>query len=297
MGPPRLQSPISGSLWMSRIVPILGIVLLYRFLSQELSEMQTNPKATLFATIAASLIHLNTATIDLSWHAPNATLINNLTQVIRGAGVYGFIYNSSAIPTNEYGVYNWCNMPHVRATEYTKPTSEYKLQYVEVVCFATPHYCTIFNDCWQIHRHHKRTVYASNSFPVESYEWNCDDEGLFYYGQPKNGNKSTPTHWQQYISSQNPFIPSGFLGTCQFPQITAEGLDDSWQHGKDLYGVYHDLLGFLPDDATEKVNFRVTQNVITSEVAGMVINGMFKTQADYPLLVQVRHLYAPGTSH
>jgi 2-phosphoxylose phosphatase len=64
-------------------------------------------------------------------------------------------------------------------------------------------------------------------------------------------------------------------------------LDDSWQHGHDLYGVYHDLLGFLPDDANEKVSFRVTQNVITSEVAGMVVNGMFNTQNDVPLLIEV----------
>jgi acid phosphatase len=55
-----------------------------------------------------------------------------------------------------------------------------------------------------------------------------------------------------------------------------------------LYGVYHDLLGFLPGNAEDKVTFRVTQNVITSEVAGMVLNGMFGTEADYPLLIQVR---------
>lgn len=139
----------------------------------------------------------------------------------------------------------------------------------------------------QIHRHHKRTVYASNSFPVESYGWDCNDEGLFYYGQPSKGKKSTPAYWQGYISPTNPFIPSGFLGTCQFPQITAEGLDDSWQHGRDLYGVYHDLLHFLPAHVDGKVTFRVTQNVITSEVAGMAINGMFGTEANYPLLVEV----------
>jgi hypothetical protein len=130
-------------------------------------------------------------------------------------------------------------------------------------------------------------VYASNSFPVESYGWDCDDEGLFYYGQPATGRKSAQAYWQGYISPTNPFIPSGFLGSCQFPQITAEGLDDSWQHGRDLYGVYHDLLHFLPRHADGKVTFRVTQNVITSEVAGMAINGMFGTEAQYPLLVQV----------
>jgi hypothetical protein len=87
-------------------------------------------------------------------------------------------------------------------------------------------------------------------------------------------------------------VPSGFLGTCQFPQITAEGLDDSWQHGKDLYHVYHDILRFLPDNVDDKITFRVTQNVITSEVAGMVINGMFGTEADYPLLVEVSLIVA-----
>lgn len=88
----------------------------------------------------------------------------------------------------------------------------------------------------------------------------------------------------------NPFTPAGFFGSCQFPQITAGGLEDAWQHGRDLYGVYHDLLGFLPDGVaagSEEVRFRVTQNVITSQVAGMVIDGMFGSQADVPLLVQV----------
>lgn len=85
----------------------------------------------------------------------------------------------------------------------------------------------------------------------------------------------------------NPFKPSGFIGSCQFPQITAGGLDDSWQHGKDLYGVYHDLVNFLPDDISGAVSFRVTQNTITSQVAGMVINGMFNTQDNIEVLVEV----------
>jgi hypothetical protein len=64
-------------------------------------------------------------------------------------------------------------------------------------------------------------------------------------------------------------------------------LQDSWQHGKDLYGVYHDLLGFLPDDIVGKVTFRVTNNVITSEVAGMIVGGMFGADVSAPLLIQV----------
>jgi hypothetical protein len=51
--------------------------------------------------------------------------------------------------------------------------------------------------------------------------------------------------------------------------------------------VYHDLLQFLPDEITGAMSFRVTQNTITSQVAGMVINGMFNTQDNIQLLVEV----------
>jgi acid phosphatase len=142
----------------------------------------------------------------------------------------------------------------------------------------------------QIHRHHKRTPYASNAFPVEPYQWNCDDQGLFYYGQPfTGGRKPAASYWQGVISPINPFVPSGWIGTCQFPQITATGLDDSWHHGADLYEVYHDLLRLLParhEDWRSKVAYRVTNNVITSQVAGMVINGMWGTTDSVPLLIQ-----------
>ncbi|CAG8973693.1 hypothetical protein HYALB_00006963 [Hymenoscyphus albidus] len=270
MDTPRRQSPFLGGHWTLKLIPIVGIIFLFLFLRGETSSMYSETQTGFLAALAGGIVQSGrNASVDLNWYAPKATAINNLTQVMGGSGVYGFIYNSSVTPAERYGDYNWCNMPHVRATEYKRALPEYSLQYVEV-----------------IHRHHKRTVYASNSFPVESYGWDCGDEGLFYYGQPKNGKRSAPAYWEGYLSLQNPFKPSGFLGSCQFPQITAKGLEDSWQHGKDLYEVYHDLLGFLPDDADEKVVFRVTQNVITSEVAGMVINGMFETECEYPLAIQ-----------
>lgn len=166
-------------------------------------------------------------------------------------------------------------MPHVRRAEYPEVNSSFVLEYVEVV-----------------HRHHKRTPYAANTFPVESYPWYCDNEGLFYYGAPlptHGANHSANTYWSVYTSSSNPLAPRGFNGTCQFPQITRGGLDDSWQHGNDLYGVYHGLLGFLPDKYDANfVSFRVTNNVITSQVASMVTSGMFggEAQQNLPLLVQ-----------
>lgn len=152
----------------------------------------------------------------------------------------------------------------------------------------------------QMHRHHKRTVYAANSFPVESYPWDCNGEGLYHYGRPLAGAvdgfgagqdvTAASSYWQGYVSPVNPFRPPGFQGTCQFPQITSGGLDDSWQHGADLYATYHDLLGFLPsrrEDWQKKAKYRVTHNVITSQVAGMVINGMWGSTGSVPLLVEV----------
>ncbi|KAI0867872.1 histidine acid phosphatase [Hypoxylon argillaceum] len=214
--------------------------------------------------------------VDLGWYPPRHTSVNDLATALRGTGVYGFIFNSSHTPDAEYGTYNWCNMPHVRRTEYVRPAGGYELRYVEV-----------------IQRHHKRTPYASNAFPVESYHWDCNDQGLYYYGAPFSAGDErhpAPGFWQGFTSSVNPFVPAGWVGTCQFPQITAPGLDDSYVHGEDLYGVYHDLLGFLPSrgarDWGRRVVYRVTQNVITSQVAGMLIGGTWYASASTPLLIQ-----------
>lgn len=141
----------------------------------------------------------------------------------------------------------------------------------------------------QIHRHHKRTPYAANTFPYEAISWSCSNEGLFYYGQPLNpvSDSAASTYWQVYTSTSNPLAPTGFNGTCQFPQITRTGFEDSWQHGKDLFGVYHDLLNFLPAKKDNTSSFRVTNNVITSQVGGMVVNSMYPSSTGpFPLLIQ-----------
>jgi hypothetical protein len=124
---------------------------------------------------------------------------------------------------------------------------------------------------------------------VEGYAWDCNDTAQYHYGQPARGHASATTFWQVDETPLNPFTARGFNGSCSFPQITAGGLEDSWQHGRDLYEVYHDLLGFLPDALdSDKVRFRVTNNVITSQVAGMVIEGMYSWRKNVPLIAQVR---------
>ena len=210
--------------------------------------------------------------VDLVWHAPNATEINNLSSVVNGTDIYGFVFNATTPEDVPYSTYNWCNMPRIRATEYPAAPAEYKLEYVEV-----------------IHRHHKRTPYADNTFPHETYTWDCNDQALVYYGIPIPDGAAAQCAWQVFTSEANPFAPAAFNGTCQFPQITRQGLLDSRQHGSDLYGVYRDRLKFLPATYDpKKVHFRVTNNVITSQVAGQVIIGMFPETANtsVPVLIQ-----------
>ncbi|GAB7365215.1 hypothetical protein MBLNU230_g6301t1 [Neophaeotheca triangularis] len=208
----------------------------------------------------------NNSSVNLNWHPPIQSNINSLSSAINGTGTYGFIYNSSQGPPDAD---NWCNMPHVNPKTYPRvDDTKYKLEYVQV-----------------IHRHHKRTPYASNTFPIETYPWNCDDQGLFYGGKPLNppGNASASTYWNVYTSPSNPLRPDGFPGTCQFPQITRGGLDDSHQHGADLKAVYNDLLHFLPATySPDTTSYRVTNNVITSQVASMLIAAMHPTLNNTP---------------
>jgi hypothetical protein len=135
MPPPTSQLETRAAPWIPRVLPALVVILIYRFVVQEIAIMRADPGLGFMAAVVASLARhgLATSTVDLSWHAPRSTEINNLTQVVGGSGIYGFIFNSSDTPAHEYGTYNWCNMPHVRSAEYKKAPSQYQLQYVEVV--------------------------------------------------------------------------------------------------------------------------------------------------------------------
>ena len=64
-------------------------------------------RVSLGSIAKATLIH----------YPPRVTNINNFTFVMQGTGALG-IFNSSFTPPQQYGEYNWCNMPHVRTTEY-----------------------------------------------------------------------------------------------------------------------------------------------------------------------------------
>jgi len=84
-------------------------------------------------TIATAVVGQNDVQVDLNWHAPKKSWINDLGQVLNSTGTNGFLFNSSQLPIDvKYGTYNWCNMPHVRKEEYVKVDEGFELVYVEV---------------------------------------------------------------------------------------------------------------------------------------------------------------------
>ncbi|KAF9465582.1 histidine phosphatase [Collybia nuda] len=207
-------------------------------------------------------------------YPPASSTINNFTFSLDGSGSPG-IFSSSATPDKLYGEYNWCNMPHVRDREYKTPSKDFVLQYVEV-----------------IQRHHKRTPYGSNTFFKEDVTWNCVGEGVLSGLKTSRGpgSDAADIQWQ---ASTNPFNPwtttvgPGFVGsTCQFPQITGEGLGDAITHGTDLRGVYAKRLGLGSrfDPSTSQI--RVTNNVITSQVASGLVKGLFPQSTGIEVFVQ-----------
>lgn len=152
-------------------------------------------------------------------------------------------------------------MPHVRTKEYRTPSKDFELQFVEV-----------------IQRHHKRTPYSSNTFFKEDVSWDCDGSGPVV-GLSSSKVDITQVEWQASVPPANPFatlVGPGFLGsTCQFPSITAEGLADSFTHGSDLRRVYAKRLNLHDKFDPSVGRIRVTNNVITSQVASGLLRGLF----------------------
>ncbi|KAG6828631.1 hypothetical protein H0H92_007223 [Tricholoma furcatifolium] len=227
-----------------------------------------------FIAAAIALVPLLGASATVIHYPPNATNINNLTFVLNGTGAPG-IFNSSITPDNVYGEYNWCNMPHVRTREYKTPSSDYTLEYVEV-----------------IQRHHKRTPYSSNTFFKEDIPWSCEGQGPEYGLRTASGSGADvpDIQWQATTNPLNPWtntIGPGFVNsTCQFPQITDQGLADAMTHGEDLRAVYASRLGLSTILDPTITTIRVTNNQITSQVASGLVKGLFPSTTDAQVLIQ-----------
>ncbi|OQD89556.1 hypothetical protein PENANT_c002G01407 [Penicillium antarcticum] len=182
-------------------------------------------------------------------------------------GTYGGIYKA---PTNgptagePYGTYDYCFMPHPRSEEYTLPeaigkgSGKGKLVYLEY-----------------LQRHQRRSPY--NILPGgENQAYECDNVRPYLYGGPNSasGIQPVPMYAQTYEDPSNPFTP-GVNGTCQYPQITIGGVQDGYQHGKDLWAVYGKKLGFIPKKPNNRVWFRSSDSALTQASAGAVLRGVW----------------------
>jgi len=111
------------------------------------------PQPLFWLALSSPQRYLVDAATNAKWQPPHSTRTNNFDFSLKGHGVNGFVYNSSLAVAG----YNYCNMPHVTPSNYETPDLKmYSLEHVEV-----------------IHRHHKRTPYASNTFPREDRDWGC----------------------------------------------------------------------------------------------------------------------------
>lgn len=160
-----------------------------------------------------------------------------------------------------FGSYNYCYMPHPRRDQYD-PVENGKLLYVEY-----------------IQRHQKRTPY--NLIPGDAFF--CD--GSYQLTGNRLPNSNAPAAHLIIETPTNEF--TDINGTCQYPQLTAGGLMDAEQHGRDLWGVYGELLGLLPvEPGCDQVKHRASNSRLTEATANGVMRGIWTSQFDLPLYQQ-----------
>ena len=84
-------------------------------------------------------------------------------------------------------------------------------------------------------------------------------------------------HANVYTDPNNPFVDvlPYVNATCMFPQLTFGGLLDGFQHGKDLWAVYGEKLGIIPNEPSQKVWLRSTSSPLTQQSAGGVLRGIW----------------------
>lgn len=108
--------------------------------------------------------------------------------------------------------------------------------------------------------------------------YHCDNVRPYLYGGPSsdNGMQPVPVYAQTYEDPNDPFKTGVSVNsTCQFPQITIGGIEDGYQHGKDLRNVYQKRLGLIPEQPNERVWFRSSESPLTQASAGAVLRGIW----------------------
>ena len=110
----------------------------------------------------------------------------------------------------------------------------------------------------------------------QNQAYHCDNVRPYLYAGPNdsNGIQPMPVYAQTYQDPNDPF-KTGVNSTCQFPQITIGGIEDGYQHGKDIWDVYHTKLGLIPKEPNERVWFRSSDSALVQASAGAVLRGVW----------------------
>ncbi|KAJ5222945.1 uncharacterized protein N7469_009185 [Penicillium citrinum] len=179
------------------------------------------------------------------------------------AGTYGGFYQAGTRgPTggDPYGTYDYCSMPHPREYELPSQASGGAAKLVKLS---------------YLQRHQRRSPY--NILPGgENQAYHCDNVRPYLYAGPNSasGMQPMPVYAQTYGDPNDPF-KTGVNSTCQFPQITIGGIEDGYQHGKDIWNVYHKKLGLIPKQPNERVWFRSSDSPLVQASAGAVLRGVW----------------------
>ncbi|KAG6853272.1 hypothetical protein C0991_005543 [Blastosporella zonata] len=137
-------------------------------------------------------------------------------------------------------------------------------------------------------------IYTSSVTPTKvygEYNWcNMPHVRTREYKTPSRDFTLEYVEWQAFTNQANPWtntVGPGFVGsTCQLPQITEEGLEDSITHGEDLRAVYATRLGLGLFINPSTAQIRVTNNQITSQVASGLLKGLFPASTGIQALIQ-----------
>ncbi|KAN0109872.1 phosphoglycerate mutase-like protein [Russula decolorans] len=170
---------------------------------------------------------------------------------------------SSPYSSRPWDTSRYCNAPHVNASYYQAAEEGAELVHLTILM-----------------RHHKRTPVAlvPNERGInDGIEWNCSGVRQFTY----DGGGARLSH-EVITPPDHPFAQQIWSGSCEEGQLTAGGFHDSKVHGKDLWDLYHDGLGFLRSVDPSEISVRTTYVDRTEHVASGVLAGMDHSTARRP---------------
>ncbi|SJX62622.1 related to acid phosphatase [Sporisorium reilianum f. sp. reilianum] len=226
--------------------------------------------------MSSSLINLVTSLLAKSIFKSSMSTNTSVTP-------FSGVFTSSVTPADlPWDTYNYCNAPHVSAKYYERPpqAKDARLVFVNVV-----------------QRHHKRT--PDNLYPNENIfnpaaGWDCSNYQQISYSVGANQDANLQGHgiYRKIESpSWHPLNSIIWNGTCDQGMLTADGLRDSIQHGRDFWSVYgpYGKNPLLRQGINQRdVYFRTSNSDRTYQVSGGLLTGMngWTSPGNFPVHTQ-----------